>query len=117
MKIYNLDTIAPRIAKIATERRLQLEFIFFRQFPANFLELRFIANHDPEVAHICALHLFHFENREELVLTQFEKGVALATAHLFEIENVFVKRHRLLDIIHFDRDMIASINLHAHIAA
>ena len=33
---------------------------------------------------------FHFEDREELVLTQFEKGIALATAHLFEIENILV---------------------------
>jgi hypothetical protein len=63
------------------------------------------------------LDLVHFENREELMLTQFEKSVALATAHLFEIENIFVKRYRLLDIVHLDRDMIASINVHAHVLA
>jgi hypothetical protein len=40
-----------------------------------------------------------------------------AAAHLLEIENILVKGHRLLDIIHLDRDMIASKDLHAHISA
>jgi len=70
---------------------------------------------DPEMAHVRPLRLFHFENGQELVLTQFEEGIALAAPHLFEIENVLVERHRLLDVIDFDRDMIASINLHAHV--
>jgi hypothetical protein len=67
--------------------------------------------------HVRRLHLFYFENREELVLTQFEKGISLAAAHLFEIENVLVKGHRFVDVIYFDHDMIASIDLHAHIPA
>jgi hypothetical protein len=50
------------------------------------------------------------------MLTQFEERVALAATHLFEVENVLVKRHCLLDIIHLDRDMIASIDLHAHVS-
>jgi hypothetical protein len=51
------------------------------------------------------------------MVTQFEERVALASAHLFEIENVFVKSHRLLNVIHLYRDMIASINLHVHMSA
>jgi hypothetical protein len=51
------------------------------------------------------------------MLTQFEKCVALAATHLFEVENILVKRHRLLNVIYFDRDMIASIDLHAHMSA
>ena len=58
----------------------------------------------------------HFENRQELMVTQFEERVALSAAHLFEIENILVKGHRLLDVIHLDGDMIASVDLHAHIS-
>jgi hypothetical protein len=50
------------------------------------------------------------------MVTQFEKRVALATAHLFEIENVFLKGHRLLNVIHLDGEVIASIDLHAHMS-
>src|SRR5439155_10908302 len=77
MKIDNLDAIAPWIVKIAAEWRLQFEFIFFSQFLANFGELRFVANHDPEMPHVSALDLVHFENREELMLAQFKEGIAL----------------------------------------
>jgi hypothetical protein len=117
VKIDHLNPVAPRIAKIAAKRRLQFEFILFLQFLSNFRQLRFIANHDPEMAKVCRLHLFYLENCEELMLTQFEKGIPFAACHLFEIENVLIKRHGLLDVAHLDGHMIASINLHAHILA
>jgi hypothetical protein len=66
------------------------------------------------MAHICGLELFHLKYGKELVLAEPEKGVTLAAVELFEIENVFVKRDGLLDVIHLDRNMIASVNLHAH---
>jgi hypothetical protein len=66
------------------------------------------------MAHICGLEFFHLKNGEKLVLAEFEKGVALAAVELFEIEHVFVKRDGLPDVIHLDRNMIASVNLHAH---
>jgi hypothetical protein len=50
------------------------------------------------------------------MVTQFEERVALPSTHLFEVENVFVKGYCLLNVIHLDRDMIASINLHAHMS-
>jgi hypothetical protein len=59
------------------------------------------------------MHFFHLENGKELVLAQLKKGVALATVQFFEIENVFVKRDRLLDVVHFDGDMIAAVNFDA----
>ena len=59
-------------------------------------------------------NFFYLENGEKLVLAEFEKGVALAAPHLFEIENIFVKRDGLFDVVHFNGDVIASINLHAH---
>jgi len=117
VEVDYLDTIAPWIVKIATKWRLKFEFVFLCEFLPDFLELRFITNHDPEMPHVCALNLFDFKNREELVLAQFEKCIALAAAHLFEIENIFVKGRRLLDVINLDRDMIASIHLHAHLSA
>ena len=117
MKIDNLNPVAPRIAKIAAKRRLQFEFIFFLEFLSNFRQLRFITNHDPEMANICRLHLFYLENCEELMLAQFEKGIAFAAFHLFEIEDVLVKRHGLFNVAHLDGHMITSINLHAHILA
>jgi hypothetical protein len=48
------------------------------------------------------------------MFAQFEKRVAFAPTHLFEIENVLVKRYRLFNVIDLDGHMIASINLHAH---
>src|SRR5439155_9237601 len=78
VEIDNLNAVAPRIAKIAAERRLQLQFVFFCEFLANFGQLRFVAHHDAEMPYVRPLHLFHFENREELMLAQFEEGIALA---------------------------------------
>jgi hypothetical protein len=51
------------------------------------------------------------------MLAQSEKRIALAAAHLFKIENILVKRYRLIDVVHLDGDMIASIDLHVHISA
>ncbi len=48
------------------------------------------------------------------MLAEFEKRVAFAALHLFEIENIVVKRDRVFDIAHLNRDVIASVNLHAH---
>jgi hypothetical protein len=66
------------------------------------------------MAHVGGLDFFNFENREELVLAQFEKGVAFAPVEFFQIENILIERDRFLDVIDFDRDVIASVNLHAH---
>src|SRR5436309_9986420 len=117
MEVDDLYAIPPWIAKVAAERRLQFEFIFPGEFLSDFLELRFIANHDPEMPDVCSLNFVDFENRQELMVTQFEERVALATTHLLEIENILIKRHCLFNVIHFDSDMVASIDLHAHISA
>jgi hypothetical protein len=66
--------------------------------------------------HVRSLNFVDLENREELMVTQFEESVALAATHLFEIENILVKGHRLLNVINLDRHMIASIDLHAHMS-
>jgi len=43
------------------------------------------------------------------------RQLAFAAVEFLKIENVLIKPDRLLDVIDFDRDMIASINLHAHV--
>src|SRR5262245_2822011 len=114
VKIDDLNAISPWIAKVTAKRRLQFEFVLLGKLLFHFLELRFIPNHDPEVPHVCSLDLVDFENCEELVITQFEESVAFAATHLLEIENILLKGHCLLNVIHFDRNVIAPINLHAH---
>src|SRR6476660_4669718 len=84
MKIDNLDAIAPRVVKITAERRYQLDLVFASEFMTDFLELRFVADHDSEMAHGRPLHLVRFEDCEKLMLAQFEKGVALAASHLLQ---------------------------------
>ncbi len=64
--------------------------------------------------HICRLNLFDFEDGEELVFAELEEGVAFAAVEPFQVEDVFVERDRLVDVINLDRDVIASIHLHAH---
>jgi hypothetical protein len=65
------------------------------------------------MANVRRLRLLDFENREELMFAELEERIALAFIELFEIENVFVKRNRLFDVVDFDRDMIAPVNLNA----
>ena len=45
----------------------------------------------PKCRMLASLHFFDFENRQELMVTQFEERVALAFVHPFEIENILVK--------------------------
>src|SRR6266478_8360756 len=66
------------------------------------------------MAHVCGLNCFYFKNRQELVLAEFEEGIPFATIEFFQIEDILVKRDRFLDVINLDRDVIASIHLHAH---
>src|SRR6516225_2913555 len=103
VKIDHLNAISPWITKVTAKRRLQFEFVFLSKFLSYFLELLFIANHDPEMPHVSLLKFVDFENGEELMVAQFEERVTLPTTHLFEIENILVKSHRLLNVIHLDR--------------
>src|ERR1700693_5992218 len=56
------------------------------------------------------LNFVDFEDCKELVLAEFEKRVAFLALPLFEIEPVFIKRDCLVDVVDFDRDVIASVN-------
>jgi len=48
------------------------------------------------------------------MLADFEKRVALAFVHFLELEDVFVEGDRFGHIVHLYREMINSINSHAH---
>jgi hypothetical protein len=59
-------------------------------------------------------YLVDLEDREKLVVTQFQESVAFAAIHFLQIEYILIKLYRRLYIAYFDREVIASINLHAH---
>jgi hypothetical protein len=59
-------------------------------------------------------YLIDLEDREKLVFTQFQESVAFAAIHFLQIEQILIKLYRRLHIAYFDREVIASINLHAH---
>jgi hypothetical protein len=63
---------------------------------------------------LLGLHFLAFKHGQELVLAEFEKGVAFTFVQLFEIENVLIKRHRFLNVAHFDRNVVAAVNLYRH---
>src|SRR5215472_10778293 len=73
VKIDHLNAISPWVAKVAAKRWPQFEFVFLGKFLSDFLELSLISNHDPEMPHVCSLNLVDFENRQELMITQFEE--------------------------------------------
>src|ERR1043165_6186032 len=113
VEIDHLDTIAPGIVEVASKRRDQFQLIFIFQLLANLFQLLLVANHDPEMAHIGLLSFLNFKHRQKLMFTELEKSVSLAAAHLLEIENILIKRHRFLDVAHLDGNMIASVNFNA----
>ncbi len=114
MQVDHLDAVAPGIAKIAAKGRLQFQTVLFLHCLTHLIQLFLIAHDQSEMTNPIRLDLLHFENGEKLVLTQFQKSVAFATIHFLQIKDVFVKFYRRFYIIHFDREVIASVNLHAH---
>ncbi len=44
----------------------------------------------------------------------FEERIALTAVLQFEVENVLVKRLCFLDVVHFDGDMVHSIDMYTH---
>src|SRR5438477_5484294 len=114
MQVDHLDAVTPGIAKIAAKWRLQSQTVLFLHLLAHLIQLFLIAHDESEMTNPIRLDLLHFENGEKLVLNQFQKSVAFATIHFLQIKDVFIKFYRRFDIVHFDCEVIASINLHAH---
>src|SRR5437016_12358217 len=76
---------------------------------AHLAKLRFVADHNPEMPHSVRLRFFNFEDSEELMLAEFEESVTFALVELLEVKNVLIERDRLLHVVHFNGDVIASI--------
>lgn len=114
MDVYHLDSVAEGIAKITPKTGNQFQSIFVGDLLAHFGKLLFVADHDSEMAHLVGVDLVDFEDREKLVLAQFEERIAFALIEFLEVEDVLVEFHCLLHVIHFDGDMVASVNLYAH---
>jgi len=74
------------------------KFIFAGNFLAYLGQLLLITHHDPEMAQVRGLNFFHLENREELVLAEFEKRVALAAIQFLEIEKRLCKTRPPFDM-------------------
>lgn len=58
------------------------------------------------MARIGRLQFVDFEDGEELMLAEFEEGIAFVAVELLEIEYVLIKRDCFLYVINLDRDMI-----------
>jgi hypothetical protein len=114
VQIDYLNPVAKRIVKIATESGDQFQAVLLCDFFPNLRELPFIAHHDSEVSHPVGPHFLDLEHREELVRAEFEKSVTFAFVEFFEVENVLVKRDCFCHVSHFDGDVVAAIDLHAH---
>lgn len=115
VQVNDLNTIAPRIAKITPETGNQLQAVFPDKFVAHLGELRVIANHDSKMrAATLPDHALPFKHCQELMFAELEERVSLALVQLLQTENVAVKRHRLLDIADLNRDVIATIDLNTH---
>jgi hypothetical protein len=53
-------------------------------------------------------------HREELMIAELKKSVPFATGLKSQVEHVLVKRLRLREIVNFDRNMVAAIDLNIH---
>ena len=73
MEIDHLNAVAPRIAKIASERRHQFQPILFCDLLPHFVHLLFVPDHDPKVPGAVRLELLHFEDGQELMLAELKK--------------------------------------------
>jgi hypothetical protein len=111
VEIDYLDPVAPRVAEIAAKPGQKLDPIAIDEFLADSGDLFFIAHHDAEMAVPLGPHLVDAEDGEELMFAELEEGVAFALVEFLEIENVLIKRDRFLDVIDFDGDVVAAVNL------
>ena len=90
--------------------------VFVYEFVSHFGELRLIANHDAKVLiALFTMRSFIFEHGQELMLAQFEKGIAFTFVELLQSKDVDIKCDRCVDIADVDRNMIAAVHLHAHL--
>src|SRR5581483_2127369 len=64
-----------------------------------------------KMAHVRRLNFFDLEDGEELVLAQLKERVPFALIELLQIKNVLVEGDRLHNVVHFNGDVVASVDL------
>jgi hypothetical protein len=116
VEVDDLEAVAPRIAEVAAEAFDEFQSVLLREFVADGGELGFVADHDAEVLMAFdGIHVFALEQSEELVLAEFEEGVAFAFVEFLEAEDVFVEGDGLGDVADFEGDVVASVDLDFHV--
>jgi hypothetical protein len=60
------------------------------------------------------LRILRFEKCEELMLSEFEKGISLAVVQLLQLKNILIKRRCLFDVPHLEGNVVAAVDLNLH---
>jgi hypothetical protein len=58
--------------------------------------------------------MINLVHREKLMIAELKKSVSFATGLKSQVEHVLVKRLRLREIVNFDSNMVAAIDLNIH---
>jgi len=109
VKIDHLHPIAPRVAEIATERWDQFDAVLIGQLVANLRKLLLVAHHDPEMPRAVSFYLLDFKHREKLMFAELENASPSPSSSFLRIEYILIKLDRLVDLSHFDGDVVAAI--------
>ena len=88
MQVADLDAVAPGVAEVATEGRLQRQAVFVDEFLPDFIDLCFIPDHEAEMFRAIGLQGFHFKNGQKLMFAQFAPGGSLPSPQHFQIKHV-----------------------------
>jgi hypothetical protein len=58
--------------------------------------------------------MINLGHREKLMIAELKKSVSFATGLKSQVEHVLVKRLRFCEIVNFDSNMVAAIDLNIH---
>jgi hypothetical protein len=58
--------------------------------------------------------MINLGHREKLMIAELKKSVSFATGFKGQVEHVLVKRLRFCEIVNFDSNMVATIDLNIH---
>ena len=114
VKVDHIDPIAKRIPESAPEARNQLQTIFLRNLFPHLRELFFVPHDKAKMPVPRTAEMINLSHGKKLMIAELEERITFATRFKLEIENIFVKRSCLTEIINFDRHMIAAIDSNAH---
>ena len=102
------------VAKVAAEWRFEFQFVLAGDLFSHFGDLLFVAHDQSEMPHPIRLNLVYFEDGEKLMLPQLEERIAFAAVELLKIEDVFVERDSLANVVDLDGNVVTPVNVNAH---